>query len=120
MAFDYSPFQVLVAWALEEYGESITFKRLSVDYATTPPTETWTLTGTVYAIVQPVSGSLWRHDAGFLEDSTHRILVTHDSGILEADRIFRSGDSNYFLVQCIGNWQTVMFQIAAKYVAGAM
>ncbi len=120
MAFDYSPYQDLVDWALQEYGESVTFKRLTVDYNTIPPTETWTLTGTIYAIIQPLGGGRIRQDPGVMADSTHQILAAYDSGLLVGDQIYRTGDTtNYYMIQNIQNW-TALFRMSAKYVAGAV
>lgn len=119
MAFDYTPYQALILWAVGEYGESITFNRLTVDYSTIPPAETWTLIGTINAIVQPSMGFLNRADPGFAQKSTHRIVATHDSGILAGDRIYRTGDTNYYLVNRVENW-SVMFEVWVEYVAGAV
>jgi hypothetical protein len=119
MPFDYSPYQDLVDWALSEYGESVTYKRLTIDYAAVPPTETWTLTGTVWSIVQPLSGHFLRSDPGRAAGATHRILAAFDSGIFVGDRIFRAGDTNYYEVQIVEDWE-VLFQITAKYCKGAL
>jgi len=119
MTWDVTPYQDLIAWAVSEYGETATIKRLSIDYDAVPPEETWSETGTTTIIFQPSAGYFLRRDPGAMARSTHRGLATHDSGIEIGDRIYRSGETDYYRVDKVEKWK-IYFEVWMKYVQGAL
>ncbi len=120
MTIDLTGFKADTDSLLTDWGETVTIKRLTLDYNTVPPTETWNAEAvTVSMEMQPISGSKMRHDAGILASATHWGLAKFDSGILTTDRLFRAGDTNHYDVLRVDDLEDHL-EIWMKYVAGAV
>ncbi len=121
MAIDLTGAKAATDTLLTLWGETITIQRLSLNYSTSPPTETWSSAGisTISMEIQPISGSMRRHDAGLLAAATHWGLADYDSGLLTNDRIIRAGDTNYYEVIRVDNLEDHL-EVWMKYVAGAI
>ena len=119
MAIDLTGFKADTDTLLTEWGETVTIQRLSIDYSTSPPTETWADSGTLSMEIQPISGSKFRADPGILVNATHWGFADYDSGLVVGDHIIRTGDTNYYDVLRVDNLEDHL-ETWMKYVAGAV
>ncbi len=120
MTIDLTGFQADTDSLLSDWGETVTIQRLTVNYNTVPPTETWTAEATTVSMeIQPISGNLGRHDAGLLAEATHWGFADYDSGLLTNDRIIRSGDINHYQILRVDNLEDHL-EIWMKYVEGVV
>ena len=119
MAIDLTGFRADTTALLTLWGETVTPKRLSIDYTTVPPTETWTDAAIISMEIQPIAGSMFRGDPGLIVDASHWGFVAYDSGVLKNDRIIRAGDTNYYLVTRVDDLEDHL-EVWMKYVAGAV
>jgi hypothetical protein len=119
MTIDLAGFIADTTAILGDWGETVTIQRLAINYATVPPTETWTDSGTVSMEIQPSSGNLSRSDPGLLSERTHLGIAAYNAGLLANDKIIRSGDTNYYLILRVEDWEDHL-EVWMKYVAGAV
>ena len=119
MSIDLTGFRADTVALLTLWGETVTPKRLSIDYSTVPPTETWNAAATYSMEIQPVSGSMSRGDPGLIAGATHWGFAAYNAGVLTDDRIIRAGDTNYYLVTRVDDLEDHL-EVWMKYVAGAV
>ncbi len=119
MTIDLTGFYADTDFLLTEWGETVDVYRLTVNYNTIPPTETWADAADVTMEIQPIAGSKLRHDAGILAEATHWGFADYDSGVLVTDRIYRAGETNNYNVLREDNLEDHL-EIWMKYVAGAV
>jgi len=119
MAIDLTAFRADTTALLTLWGETVTPKRLAINYATVPPTETWTDAATFTMEIQPISGSMFRGDPGLIDNATHWGFAAYDAGVLTDDRIIRAGDTNHYLVTRVDDLEDHL-EVWMKYVAGAV
>ena len=119
MAIDLTGFRADTDTLLSDWGEAVDIYRLSINYDTVPPTETWADSADATVEIQPIAGNKFRHDAGVLAEATHWGFAVYNSGILVGDRIYRTGDTNYYDVLRVDNLEDHL-EIWMKYVKGAV
>ncbi len=123
MAIDLTGFRADTTALLVLWGETVTPKRLSIDYAAVPPTETWTAAATFSMEIQPISGSMFRGDPGLISGATHWGFAAYNAGVLVDDRIIRTAyapaDTNYYLVTRVDDLEDHL-EVWMKCVAGAV
>lgn len=118
MAIDLTGFRADTTALLALWGESVDIHRLTVDWDTVPPTETWANDHSETLEIQPTAGMKIRHDAGLLINATHWAMAEYDADIVVTDRIFRGGITNYYDVLRVDNLEDHL-EIWMKFVEGA-
>ena len=119
MTIDLTGFQTDTDTLLSDWGETVTIKRLTIDYDTVPPEETWATSTTVSMEIQQRGGSMGRKDSGLADEATHWGFADYNSGVLVNDRIYRSGDDSYYLVLSVSDLEDHL-EVWMKYVQGAL
>ncbi len=119
MAVDLTSFRADTDALLTLWGETVAIHRLTLNHATIPPTETWATSGDVAMEIQPTAGMKIRHDAGVVAQSTHWGFAKYNSGIVVGDRIIRFGDSNYYEVLRVDDFEDHL-EIWMRYVKGVV
>ncbi len=123
MAIDLTGFRADTVALLTLWGETVTPRRLTIDYSTIPPTETWNDAATISMEIQPISGSMFRGDPGLIAGADHWGITIYEAGGLIDDRIIRTGyapaDTNYYLVTRVDDLEDHL-EVWMKYVAGAV
>jgi hypothetical protein len=116
---DLTAIQTEISSLIVLWGEPTTVQSLTLSYSTVPPAETWATSSSDTCYFQPAGGFLNRLDPGLAAETTHVVFADHDSGIIQNQRLIRSGDTNYYLVLKVEDHDSHL-ELFCRYVKGAV